>query len=291
MKASIDCMLCCIKQAEKVSRGYVNDIKIKLMQSIFSYLSKADNNIPSPALMKHTWNIITSNLGDKDPYKYIKRKSNDYMLCSEEVFYKIISESRDTFTTIIKLAAIANNIDFAAYPDLNIDELFFDFEEVLLSPLLIDHSNYLYNDIKKANSLVYLGDNAGEIVVDKILIRYISNMFKDIKIYYIVKEKPILNDVTITDAKYVKMHKLCEVITSGDNASGFIYDDSSDNCKEIFKKADIIIAKGQGNYEGLSDMRNRKIYHILSVKCEVICKRMGLMKKGIVCYSANSNRI
>ena len=128
----------------------------------------------------------------------------------------------------------------------------------------------LKNDLKTANQVLYIGDNCGEIVLDKLFIQTINHP----NIYFAVRGGPVINDVTIEDAKMVGIDKITKIITTGDDSPGAVWETCSNKFKNIFKKSDIVIAKGQGNLEGLLDVKHN-IYFLFVVKCNLIGSRVG----------------
>jgi len=146
------------------------------------------------------------------------------------------------------------------------------------------NSQKLKEDLKSAKSLLYIGDNCGEIVLDKLFIKHIEVA----NIYFAVRSSPVINDITIDDALMVGMDKIAKIITTGDNAPGAVWESTSNEFKQVFNKADVIISKGQGNLEGLIDVPGN-IYFLFVSKCDLIARRVGA-KKGdfIVKQSSNS---
>ena len=142
----------------------------------------------------------------------------------------------------------------------------------------IDHSAILFKELEKASSVLYLGDNAGEIVLDKLFIETIKHP----NLYFAVRGSNIINDVTIEDAKKAGMTKNAKVVANGYDAPSTLLNRCSLEFREVFNKADIIISKGQGNLEGLTDVTNKKILFLLMVKCNVIAEMIGIHEKNTV---------
>jgi uncharacterized protein with ATP-grasp and redox domains len=225
-----------------------------------------------------------------DPYKEIKSEYNHLILRKYPELKEIIECSQEPLLTAIKLAIVGNIMDSAAkgYFDLEKTQ-----EKTLKADLTIDHYREFVQSLDRARTILYLGDNAGEIVFDKILIEEInkgreytrtaeertekkreSSRIKDI--YYAVRGAPIINDVTLIDAQEVSMSEVARVISNGSDIPGTILDLCSQDFLKIYGKADIIIAKGQGNYESLSDEEDDRIYFLLQVKCPVIARHIGV---------------
>jgi uncharacterized protein with ATP-grasp and redox domains len=156
----------------------------------------------------------------------------------------------------------------------------------LVSPLGIDNYEEFRRSIGNSSHILYLGDNAGEIVFDRILIEEIRQI-KDFEIHFAVREKPIINDATLPDAISTGMDKVAKIISSGSDAPATILSQCSPQMLQLYHSADIIIAKGQGNYESLSD-EAKNIFFLLRVKCPVIARllkaRVGdaVLKKQLI---------
>ncbi len=144
--------------------------------------------------------------------------------------------------------------------------------------LAIDHSPQLRVDLEKADSLLYIGDNCGEIVLDKLFLSLLDVPIK----YFAVRESPIINDVTFEDAILTGIDKVAKVITTGDNSPGAVWESTSEQFKTVFNNADVIISKGQGNLEGLMDVTHDSLYFLLVTKCDLIAKRVGTKKEEFI---------
>nr|MDA3843302.1 ARMT1-like domain-containing protein [Candidatus Kapabacteria bacterium] len=161
--------------------------------------------------------------------------------------------------------------DFGTQKEIDIKDVYKKSESTLFE---IDGRRHLQSDIKNSDMILYLGDNCGEIVFDKLLISTIKKEFPDKKIIFAVRSAPIINDITIEDAEYVRMSELAEVIANGYDAPGTILEFCSDEFLDIYRNADLIISKGQGNYEGLSD-ETENIFFLLTAKCDVVAESLG----------------
>ena len=144
--------------------------------------------------------------------------------------------------------------------------------------LAIDNSPQLRAALDQADSLLYIGDNCGEIVLDKLFLSLLDVPLK----YFAVRESPIINDVTFEDAIVTGMDKVAKVITTGDNSPGAVWESTSEQFQTIFRNADVIISKGQGNLEGLLDVAHESIYFLLVTKCDLIAKRVGAKKEEFI---------
>jgi uncharacterized protein with ATP-grasp and redox domains len=196
-------------------------------------------------------------------------------------FEEMVKESKDPFNTAIRLAIAGNVIDFGSQHQLDIME---SIERVIDATLAIDDSNQLRQDLEQADSLLYIGDNCGEIILDKLLLTTLNVPQK----YFVVRDSPILNDATHEDAIFTGIDKVAAVLTTGDNSPGAVWEYTSEQFKSAFVNADVIISKGQGNLEGLLHVGHQSIYFLLVTKCDIVAEKLGVesgrfvIKKGII---------
>ncbi len=157
-------------------------------------------------------------------------------------------------------------------------------QKSLAENFAIDHSKELKEAIKTSSTLLFLGDNAGEIVFDKVLIEEIRGLHPQLKVIYGVKGSPIIDDATRDDAAEVGMEEVAEVIANGDDAPGTILTQCSAEMRDLFQRADVVMAKGQGNFETLEEEQRRGLFFLLQVKCSAIAQHIGAQIGDLVLY-------
>jgi len=286
MKTYLDCFPCFLRQALDSARLSTDDEKIQrlalieVMTFLVNFFQKnPDEVFTPPHIARHIYRIIKEVTNCKDPYHDIKVKYNKIALNMYPELKSIVENSSDSLLTAIRLAIAGNVIDFGATDGQ------FDLEntlkEVLTQEFAICDYDLFCKSLKNSETLLYLGDNAGEIVFDKILIEEILKRH-NFKVYYAVKGGPVINDATIEDAKQVKMEAIAEVITTGCDAPGTILNLCSDEFLEIYNNADMIISKGQGNYETLSEEKRKNIFFLLKAKCVVIASHLKVKVGDII---------
>ncbi|MDS1032380.1 ARMT1-like domain-containing protein [Porphyromonadaceae sp. NP-X] len=239
---------------------------------LFGLFNTEGNSFSVPHLSREVHILFKKYSGNGDPYKLVKRQSNDMVLSRYDDLKKTIASSADPFVTALKLAIAGNIIDYGIPQQFDLDETI---RKVLTSDFAIDHSKDLKQSLSEAKSVLYIGDNAGEIVFDKLFIETIHHP----DLWYAVRGAPIINDVTMEDAKYVQMNDAAHVIENGYDAPSTMLSHCSEEFKDLFSRADIVISKGQGNLESLLHESSKKIYFLLMVKCDVIADILGV-KKG-----------
>lgn len=272
MKTKVECFPCFLNQViSAAKRVCVEEEKkifvIKEIAKILPELSSEDSPAYNTYLvLKRAYEI----LGNSDPYYQEKRRYNKIALSLYPILKEIVKSSNNPLYTATKIAISGNIIDLGIL-DISKLDLGDYIKEILDFPLSLDHFKYLEEEIEKAKNIVYLLDNAGEIVFDKVFIEEL----KDKNVFGVVNTYPIINDALMEDAEEIGLNNVCEIIDSGTQIVGKIPELGSEEFKDIFSKGDLIIAKGQGNYENLNE-RDLNIFFLLKAKCEIIAKSFGV---------------
>jgi len=259
-------------------------IQRKILNSILSILSDVSVHT-TPVEIAHLVHLrVKSITGDYDPYKEVKKKQNELALRYENTLSAQIAEMSDSLKAAMMFSAAGNAIDLA--PECPIPDIYKKYMEIISKGFIWDDYELFLKRLARSKSLLYLGDNAGEIVWDKILIEELFENF-NLDIIYAVRGFPILNDVTMEDAHFVGMDKLVKVVSNGFDAPGTLLDRCSAEFLNQYQKSELILSKGQGNYESISG-ENRPIFFLLQVKCPVIAEDIHCNVGDIVLKSQSS---
>ncbi len=283
MKTYLECLPCMMKQALRAGRIATSD-KAKI-KKILDIIGDEIKNVPMHNTPAQTGEIVYRKVkevtGVEDPYKDIKRKNINEALSLFPVLEKHIKESHDKLLTAIRIAIAGNVVDFGLSKKFNLEK---DLDTIIHQQFSIFEYEAFKNRLKSSKSVLYLGDNAGESVFDRVLIEQLS-----IPVTYVVRDIPIINDVTYDDAIASGIHKVAvEIISSGTTAPGTILDLCTDEFVDIFNNADMVISKGQGNYEALASA-NREVFFLLKAKCKVVAKSLGVIEDDIVLAKTTQN--
>lgn len=272
LKVTYECIPCAIGSLITLfNKGFVPASKQDAtMRALLKYLAKINFNQSPPALGREMHRLIRKILGDSDPYRKIKQEFNLLMLKHYPALKREVEITPDPFEFALRLAIAGNVIDFGPNHSFNVNDTLQQAKSVKLA---VDHSLQLKAAIRSATTLLYLGDNAGEIVMDRLFLETIDHPH----VYFAVRGAPIINDVTFEDAEQSGIDKLATIVSNGDDAPGTDLEHVSPEFREIFESADVIIAKGQGNYEGLSNNR-KNIYFMLMAKCNHVANHLGVQK-------------
>jgi len=274
MRSDYRCYFCFARLFENLieKTNLTPEEKQCFASQMFGLFHSEKDGFSVPHLSREVHLLFKKYSGNDDPYKLVKRQSNDMVLSRYDDLKKTVASSADPFVTALKLAIAGNIIDYGIPQHFDLDETI---RKVLVSDFAIDHSKDLKQSLAEAKSVLYIGDNAGEIVFDKLFIETIHHP----DLWYAVRGAPIINDVTMEDAKYVQMNDVAHVIGNGYDAPSTMLSHCSEEFKDLFSRADIVISKGQGNLESLLHYPTKKIYFLLMVKCHVIADILGV-KKG-----------
>lgn len=275
MNIKYECLTCLTKQIVSVTTNHTKDTELqkKILKQYFKDLSEISFNETSPYIVWKTNKYINKVLNIDDPYKEIKENSNKlaYKICEEFNLYELIKKSKSAIETACRLSIAGNIIDYSYSHNIQEDEIRDTIKKCLTDTLFGNTIDEFTDYIKNSRKIVFLADNSGEIVFDTLLLEQLP---KD-KITYVVKGGPIVNDATMEDAKEINLEKLVRVIDSGSDAQGTILDLCSDTFKKEFDDADMIICKGQANYETLSHLKNKNIFYLFKAKCPPVAKDVG----------------
>ncbi|WP_455368074.1 damage-control phosphatase ARMT1 family protein [[Eubacterium] cellulosolvens] len=270
-----ECIACMLRQALEATEYATQDtsLRYKALAEIIMYLNQVDVNTGSHAkIASQVHRIIRHVTGNNDPYFEIKKKSNDLALRLLSAL-DFSSLGDNLLTIAIKLSITANNIDYSMISTNTCPEkLVHNVLQVQIDPKKVaDLKKLLHQAIQDHSKILYLCDNSGEIVFDKLLISILKEKGADITVA--VKEKSVLNDATREDARYVELTKIAKVITTGNDMVGALIDEASPEFLQEFHNANVIIAKGQANFESLVDIKDKPTtIFLFRVKCNLIAE-------------------
>ncbi|MBA4348233.1 MAG: hypothetical protein C0413_05235 [Clostridiales bacterium] len=290
MKLQPECVACMIAQVKTVTKllGLSKFVCEAAMQDTQAYLARANYDGCTPESMGELWQMLQKHLGGNDPYAAIKSMCNQEALRMLPETREKIARAKDQFTVALKYAIAGNLIDYGLEHPVALEEQNAQIDAIASTAFSIDDSERLYVALSSAKTMLYLGDNAGEIVFDRLLIEQIRSMFPLVDITYVVKGSHVLNDVTHIDADEVGMREVAHVIDNGDASPGTVLPRTSEAFQHAFAAADVILSKGQGNFESISGVEKKDLFFLFTAKCDTVCVEAGVPKLSIVCME---NRI
>ncbi|MBN2272931.1 MAG: DUF89 family protein [Bacteroidales bacterium] len=273
-----ECVSCFLVQADRMLEKHRirNDVAKDIILRFRLFVDDhKDNNLTAPEASCFLHRLIKKASGTNDLYKKEKKHYNKLLLNLEEDIRRVIHNSENPFQTALRYALAGNIIDFGPPGQFDV---FKALSSAVSKDPAIDHSGLLQKALKKAAKVLYLGDNAGEIVLDKLLVETIRHP----NLKYAVRGGNIINDITMEDARAVGMTELTTVISNGYSAPSTLVNRCSQAFRKIYSEADLIISKGQGNLEGLIDETGKKIFFLLMIKCNVMAKITGANQGDVV---------
>lgn len=277
-----ECIACIIGQSKRVADaiGASETLSRAILSHVESSLVNPDFSLSPPVIAAPLYEEMARLSQKIDLYdeqkKHATAQAHHYMPFLRET----IEKSDDSFMALLKTAVVGNVIDLAA-------EVTFDLHGAITSvfdtPFAHDDTQALHERLKNATTLLYIGDNTGEHLFDALAIEHLKQLYPQLEIYYMVRGNFIINDVTIKEAQEANMDQLCTLIDSGVNTPGFVYERATPQARNLFDTADIIIAKGMGNYECMTPTVRPNICFLLKVKCSVVSRSLGHEVGSIIC--------
>jgi uncharacterized protein with ATP-grasp and redox domains len=272
MHIFLDCVPCFVRQALDAARLATDDKTIheQVLRKVLILAKDLDMSQSPPVMGQKIHRLIRQLVGTEDPYRDVKRRFNNTALRLYPRMRAHIIESENKLETAIRLAIAGNIIDFGVNSRLQESELEKTISECLATELPDMQLESFKRALREAEGILYIADNAGEIIFDRLLIEQLPIE----KVTVAVKGSPVINDATMEDAILAGLFRIVEVIDNGSDGPGTILETCSQAFVDRLEKADLVIAKGQGNYETLSDI-DKNIFFVLKAKCPVIAHDLG----------------
>ncbi len=272
MQVYLDCFPCFLRQTLDAVRSVTDDEKIheKVLRQVLELVHRIDASRTPPEIGQQIHRLIRRMTGNADPYRQRKHDSNLLAMKLYPQLKARIRGSKNPLETAVRLAIAGNVIDFGIYASLGERDVIEAVDNALADGWDTGRLEEFAQAVSSAEEILYIGDNAGEVVFDRLLIEKLPCE----RVTFAVKGSPVINDVTMEDVEMTGLTDLVKVVDNGSDAPGTILDDCSVRFREHFERSDLIIAKGQGNYESLSET-GKDVFFILKAKCPVIAADLG----------------
>jgi hypothetical protein len=277
-----ECIGCITAQSKRVCEAIHADemLSEKIISYVETALKNADFTLSPPVIAAPLYEHMAVLANTDDLYEEQKQHASEQAKTYIPFLEETIQNSDDPIIAILKTAVVGNVIDLAA-------EVSFDLHEAIMSvfnmPFAHDDTEILRSTLSRAKTLLYIGDNAGEHIFDALAIRFLQKLYPQLSITYMVRGNPIINDVTMREAYEAGIEKICTVMDSGVPTPGFVYELASYEAQKCFNSADLIIAKGMGNYECMTPQQRHTICFLLKVKCSVVAASLNHEIGDIIC--------
>ena len=270
MQTHLDCIPCFLHQSLEAARMATSNelVHEQVMKQVMKYLETIDFHSSPPEISREVHAIIKRETGVQDPYLQVKNQANNQAKQQLPQLLKMIDTADDPLLMAVKLAIVGNVIDFGTMNRLDSKEMINNINDIPFNnqvfPLFEKRAN-------NAKTVLYLSDNTGEIIFDRLLVDQLVK--RNCQVTFAVKKNPIINDATRNDAEFAEIDKIATIIEGDDgsnySAPGFVSDLTSTEFKDLLSSVDLVISKGQGNYESLND-EQREIFFLLMVKCPLV---------------------
>jgi len=270
MQIHLDCLPCFLRQALDASRRAHADVGLQrdVLNRVARILPRVRMDTTPVELGRDVHRIVREATGIDDPYRSAKRADNERVLALLPRLREGISRSDDRLLTSLKLAAAGNTIDFGVGLPMNVEHAI---ERALNGGGLAGDYDLFAEQLDRVEDVLYLGDNAGEIVFDRLVVEELIDRGK--RVTFAVRGRPILNDATLDDAYFVGMGELADLISSGSDGPGTARSLCEPAFLDRLERSGLILSKGQGNYEGLSE-EEAPLFFLLKVKCPAVAAEL-----------------
>jgi uncharacterized protein with ATP-grasp and redox domains len=284
-----ECLVCLLNQSLRVSKNLKLDESLSqeiLKEASLTIANYSNHKVSPPIVASSLYPKLGELIGTKDVYKELKDISTKEALNILPSVKKSIETQKDRLKGAIKASVAGNVIDFATPEHFDLSD---EFKKVFSTPFAIDDEDEFLLKLSKAKKFMIVGDNVGEHIFDKLLLEEIKKKYPTIKLYYATRGYPIINDVTIKEAKEIGIDKVADIIDSGVDTPGLDYSRASNEFMKIYNSMDLIIAKGMGNYECMDTIKDNRVYHLFKVKCEVVASNIKANLGELIFYQNNNS--
>ena len=282
MKIQDACVSCIVNQSAKVADAINADEKLQtqLISTVEEMSKSFSFSQTPPQIAAYVYEKMAFIAGKSDLYDEVKEHSTQKARSFVPLLREKLIKSDNVLLTATKIAVAGNVIDLAAEVAFDLgDEL----SKIFDTKFAHDDFAEFQRSLEKAATVLVIGDNVGEHIFDYLFIETLQKLYPNAVFSYMVRGVPIINDVTMKEAKEAGFDKLCNLVDSGVNTPGFDYARANDAAKTLYDNADVVISKGMGNFESLSPTHRTNVCFLLKVKCSVVAGVLGKEVGDIVC--------
>jgi len=265
------CYVCIFNQVYNITHrlNLDDETSSKVIRNGASILKDYNLSFKPPLIAEEVYSEISKLVNREDLFEKEKKESIKQALKFKNILEIRIKKSKNPLFDACKVAVAGNVIDLGVNHEYNLEK---EIKKIFEMNFYKNDFDEFEKKIKTSKTLCYLADNAGENIFDEILIKAIKKINPEIKFYYVVRGKPIINDVTVKDLEGLEINNLAEIIDSELATPGFCLEKASKISKDVFYNSDMVISKGMGNFECLYEECNREVFYLFKVKCDVVAK-------------------
>ena len=263
-------MPCLMRQALEAARAATEDKELQrqVIYEVARLIPHFPLDASPPELGQKVYRLIAQFTGTHDPYREKKWKANQMALELYPRLKQMVASSEDPLLMACKLAIAGNSLDLGSQSEYPEPKSLL--ETALTLPFALSDYEDFQEALKSSSLILYLGDNAGEVVFDRVLLEEIKQN-SQAEVYFVVRERPVINDATLEDARFAGLDKIAHVISNGSDAPATILSQCSSEMLQLYHSAELVISKGQGNFETLNEEK-KNIFFLLRIKCPVVAR-------------------
>ncbi len=278
MEMRLDCLPCLFRQALEAARMATDDEELikEILNDYAELVPEIDSSYVAPGIVNKMHDKIKRKTGVEDIYYDFKKKHVELALELYPEVEDMVKKSADSLKAALVMAATGNSIDAGVSLEIDVNN---SIKAAIEDGFTYSDFDLFKERLERSKEVLIIGDNSGEAVFDRLLMKRLAEY--DVNITYAVRDVPILNDITLKEARELKLDEVSNLISSGCHAPGMLMEQASDEFLKVFNNADIIISKGQGNYEGLSNVESQ-IFFLLKAKCSLIARLLEVEEGSLV---------
>jgi len=286
MDMKADCLACLYTQMLRVTKALDCDdsCATEIMESSAERIARLRMDQTPPEAAAILYPAILQMLGKEDLYAKQKRESTERASKLIPGVGERVRSAADPLDAALRAAAAGNVIDLATEVSFDLEE---EIEKIFEAPFAIDHKGRFIRRLAAAKRLVVIGDNTGEHVFVRGMMQTFRERFPELEIAYFTRGRPIINDVTYEEAREAGIDEVARIVDSGVDTPGFLYERAGKEAREAFDRADLILAKGMGNFECMESWADSRVFFLFKVKCSVVAGKIGREIGDLVCLNVS----
>ncbi|WP_292658088.1 DUF89 domain-containing protein [Nitratifractor sp.] len=269
-----DCLACLYNQMLRLSKAMHCDdaCATKIMEESAARIARLRMDQTPPEAAAILYPEAAAVKGAADPYAELKALSTQRAASLIPGARQAVTAAKEPLDAALRAAVAGNVIDYATQVAFGLEE---EIRTIFEVPFSIDHKERFLGKLRWARNLLVIGDNVGEHLFDKLMMETFRQYLPELEIRYMVRGRPIINDVTFKEAKEAGIGDVARIVDSGVDTPGFLLERASDEGRRAYEEADLILAKGMGNYECMESWADERVMFLLKIKCDVVARKLG----------------
>jgi len=284
-----DCLACLYNQMLRLSKAMHCDeaCATQIMEESAARIARLRMEQTPPEAAAILYPEAAAVRGMEDPYAELKALSTERAAAVLPAVQRSVAEAEDPLDAALRAAVAGNVIDYATQVGFELEE---EIRTIFGVPFAIDHKAWFLRKLGEAGNLLVIGDNVGEHLFDKLMMETFRKHFPELKIRYMVRGRPIINDVTVREAQEAGIDQVAEIIDSGVDTPGFLSERATREARKVYEEADLILAKGMGNYECMESWADARVMFLLKIKCDVVARKIGKEIGDLIAMTAQKTQ-